>query len=169
MNLFCAVFQKYSGSETVWIRGGGGVKVFRRNFFVHSAENFRSGILYCCSNFVSGTGYFLIRRGEYQDFPSKFFCLTVPNISVVESFFVAFFSGSEKVRIRGGGGVSRFSVEKFLSHTAENIRRDCFIVALVSSTEKKSEKRGGSIKIFRLKIFVSQCRKFPYGNPLLLY
>ena len=28
---------------------------------------------------------------------------------------------------------------------------------------------GGSIKIFRRKFYVSQCRKFPYGNPLPLH
>ena len=41
--------------------------------------------------------------GEYQDFPSKFFCLTVPKISVGESFTVALISGSEKVYGQEGG------------------------------------------------------------------
>ena len=57
--------------------------------------------------------------GEYQHFPSKIFCLTVPKFSVAKPFRVSFsvslFSGIEKVWIRGGGGwvvVSRFSVEK---------------------------------------------------------
>ena len=104
------------------------------------------------------------KRGvEYQDFLSKVFCVTVPEISVGETFFVALISGIEKVWIRGGGvirifrrklivsqcrklwqgnpfvfhkiclpekvyelegvGVSRFSVENFLSHSAENFRR----------------------------------------------
>ena len=61
-------------------------------------------------------------RGEYQDFPPKNFCLTVPKLSVGESFDVAFISGIEKVWIRGEGGVSRFSVETFLSHSAEKVR-----------------------------------------------
>ena len=39
----------------------------------------------------------------YQDFPSKFFCLTVPKISVGESFTVETISGMEKVWIRKGG------------------------------------------------------------------
>ena len=60
--------------------------------------------------------------GEYQDFPSKIFCLTVPKISVGESFTVALNSGIEKVWIRRGG-VSGFSVENFLSHSAEKFRR----------------------------------------------
>ena len=51
--------------------------------------------------------------GEFQDFPSKIFCLTVPKISVEESFTVAIISGIEKILIKGG--VSRFSVEVFVS------------------------------------------------------
>ena len=45
------------------------------------------------------------KRGvEYQDFLSKVFCVTVPETSVGETFFVALISGVEKVWIRGGGG-----------------------------------------------------------------
>ena len=45
---FCAVFQKISGSEKVYGKEGrGSIKIFRRNFLSHSAENFRRGILYC--------------------------------------------------------------------------------------------------------------------------
>ena len=58
--------------------------------------------------------------GEYQDFPSEIFCLTVPKNSVREST-VALNCGSEKVWI-GGGGVSKFSSEILLSHSAENFR-----------------------------------------------
>ena len=32
-------------------RGGGGIKILRRNFLSHSAESFRRGIFYCCINF----------------------------------------------------------------------------------------------------------------------
>ena len=42
--------------------------------------------------------------GEYQNFPSKVFCLTVPKSSLRESFTVAIISGIEKVWIRGAGG-----------------------------------------------------------------
>ena len=45
-------------------------------------------------------------RGEYQDFPSKIFCLTVPKLSVGEPVSVSLISGIEKVSIRGGGGRS---------------------------------------------------------------
>ena len=46
----------------------------------------------------------------YQDFPSKFFCLTVPKNFVGEPFSVALIAGTEKIWIRGAEGVSRFSV-----------------------------------------------------------
>ena len=60
--------------------------------------------------------------GEYQHFPSKNFCLTVPNFSFGKPFSVSLVSGIEKVWISGGeGGGSR------------------------------------SIKILRGKIFVSGC------------
>ena len=44
----------------------------------------------------SGIGKVWIMNGEFQDFLSKFFCLTVPKNSVGESFTVAVVSGSEK-------------------------------------------------------------------------
>ena len=47
--------------------------------------------------------------GEYQHFPSKFFCLTVPKFSVGKPFSVSLISGIEKVwkrRGEGGGGRS---------------------------------------------------------------
>ena len=43
-----------------------------------------------------------IRVGEYQEFLLKIFCLTVPKISVVESFTVAFFPDTDRVLIEGG-------------------------------------------------------------------
>ena len=95
-------------------RGGGSIKIFCRKFLSHSAENFRRGIFYCCINF--GYRKSLEKRGgEYQDFTSKIFCLTVPKISVGESFTVAIISGIEKVWIRGGGSIKIFRRKFFLS------------------------------------------------------
>ena len=69
---------------------------------------------------------FMDKRGEYQDFPSKIFCPTVPKISVGEPFCVSQNFWYRKILwIRGGGreGVSRFSVKNFMSHIAEKYRR----------------------------------------------
>ncbi len=119
-------------------------------------------MIYCCINF--GNRKCLEKGGEYQKFPSKTFCLTVPTkISVGESFIVALFSGIEKVW-RRGGEVSRFSVSNFLSHSAENFRRRFLYCCISFGYRRSLGKRGGgrgSIKIFCRKFFVSQCRKFP--------
>ena len=79
---------------------------------------------------ISGSEKLWIGGWEYQDFPSKIFCLTVPKISVGESFTVALISGAEKVWI-GGRGVSRFSVENFLSHSAENFCRGILYCCII--------------------------------------
>ena len=50
----------------------------------------------------------------------------------------------------GRGGVSRFSVEKFLSYSAENLPRESFSVALISRTEKVWI-RGGGVSRFSSK------------------
>ena len=94
--------------------------------------------------------------GKYEDFQSKFFCLTVPKIFVGEPFSVSLISGIEKVWIRGGGGVvvSRFSVEKFLSHSAEKLRTrtlQCF----TNFEYRKIFRFGGLCHVF-CRIFSSQ-------------
>ena len=76
----------------------------------------------------------------------------MPKISVGASFTVALISGSEKVWI-GRGGVSRFFVENFLSHSTENLRREFFIVALISGTEKVW-RRGVGVSRFSVENFL---------------
>ena len=78
--------------------------------------------LLCFRNFPVAKILWIRGGGEYQVFPSKIFCLTVPIIFVGEFLNVALITGTEKVWIRGGG-VSRYSVEKFLFHTGEKFRR----------------------------------------------
>ena len=56
------------------------------------------------------------REGEYQDFPSKIFCLTVPKISVGETFRASLFSGTKKVyELEGGEGIKIFRPNIFVS------------------------------------------------------
>ena len=58
-------------------------------------------------------------------FSVELFCLTVPKNAVGELVSLSLVSGIENIRMRGwgGGGVSRFSVENFVSHSAEKFRR----------------------------------------------
>ena len=53
------------------------------------------------------------RAGEYQDFPSKTFCLTVPRNFVGKPFSVSLLSGAEVVWIREGGGSIKIFRRKF--------------------------------------------------------
>ena len=142
----------------------GGVSRFSVKIFLsHSAEKFRRGILYCCINF----GYRKSsekRRGEYQDIPSKIFCLTVPKISTGESFTVALISGVQKVWIRGGGGVSRFSVKIFLSHSAEKFRWGILYCCINFGYRKSSEKRRGEYQDIPSKIFCLTVPKISTGE-----
>ena len=65
--------------------------------------------------------------------------------------------------IREGGGVSRFSVENFLSHSAEKFRGHPFNVSENLGYRKILCIIGG-ITIFRRKFFVSQCRKISLAS-----
>ena len=65
-----------------------------------------------------------IREGEYQGLPSKSFCLTVRKSFAGETFCAVFQKNSGSENFKGKrGGISRFSNEKFLSHSAKNFRR----------------------------------------------
>ena len=70
----------------------------------------------------------------------------MPKSFVGESFTVALISGTEKNWRRGG--VSRFSVELFLSHSAENLRREYFTVALFRVAKKYGEEVGRGVSRF---------------------
>ena len=86
--IFCLTLPKISVAESftvalilrtekVWI--GGGVSRFSVEKILSQCRKVRRGILYCCISF--GYRKNLDKRGEYQDFPSKFFCLTVRKFS----------------------------------------------------------------------------------------
>ena len=93
--------------------------------------------------------------GEYQYFPSKTFCPTVPKNFIREPFCAAFqkFSGSEKVYgSEGRRRVSSFSVENFLSHSAGRFHR-----------------RGGRCNKFSVESFLYHCRKSPKGSRLVFH
>ena len=117
------MFFLVSGTKNVWIREGRVSKISVENFLSHSADIFRSGDPFSVS-LISGTEKFYASEGFVMifDFPSIFFCLTVSNKFVGEPCSVFLISGTEKVWIREGG-VSRISVENFLSQSAELFRR----------------------------------------------
>ena len=63
------------------------------------------------------------KKGGVSRLPVEVFCLTVPKVSVGESLYCFTIVGYRKSLDKRGRGVSRLSVEKFFSHSAENFRR----------------------------------------------
>ena len=61
------------------------------------------------------------KGGEYLNFPSKTFCLTVAKNSVGEPFSVSLISGIEK--FHASEGYVTIYCRNFLSHSAEKFRR----------------------------------------------
>ena len=57
-------------------------------FSSQSAENFRRGTFLCFENFLASKNVGA-NRGVYEDFPSRTFCLTVPNSFVGKPFSVS--------------------------------------------------------------------------------
>ena len=85
-------------------------KVRRRSFIL--------SIFSCIEKFYASEGFVTIIR--------RIFCLTVPKLFVEEAFCAVLqkYSGGEKVYGKeGGGGISKLSVEIFLSQSAETFRR----------------------------------------------
>ena len=153
-NLYCCISFGYWKSLD---KKGAIIKIFRRDFLSHSAKNFCRGIIYCCTDFRYRKS--LERRGEYQDAPSKIFCLTMPKISVGESSIVSLISGTEKVW-KGGGVVEYQDVpSKFFCLTLPKISvGEISIVALISGTGKVWIRRG-RLSSFSVEIFLSQSAK----------
>ena len=61
-------------------------------FSSQSAENFRRGTFLCFEKFLASK-IVGANRGGYEDFPSRTYCLTVPNIFVGEPFSVSLIAG----------------------------------------------------------------------------
>ena len=144
-------------------RGKGVSRLSIENFLSHSVENFRRGILYCCINF--GYRKSLDRRGG--------------NIKIIRPIFLSHsvekfrrgilyccinFRWRKNLWTRGGKRVSRFSIKDFLSHSAENLRREFFTVALLSGTEKVWIEGGGEYQDNPSNFFCLTVSKISVGE-----
>ena len=116
-------FRKLPRAKKFGQECGGVSRLCVENFLSHSAERFR-------------------RRGVYQGFPSKNFCLTVPKNFVQEPFSVSLFSAIEKFYALEGY-VTIFC-RILLSDSAEIFRRVPFSVFLISGIEKVWMRAGSS-------------------------
>ena len=105
-------------------RGEGVSRFYVKKFLSHSAEKFRRRTLLCCvsENFRYRKRLWIRGGGEYQDFPSKIFCLTGP-----KNFEGGHFAVSEKFEYQKHlcirMGYHYFLLKNFLSHSTEKIRR----------------------------------------------
>ena len=101
---------------------------------------------------ISGIEKFYALEGYVTIF-YRIFLSDSAEISVGKPFIVSLISGIEKVWIRGGGGVvvSRFSVENFLSQSAENFCGGNIVCCVSQSFQERQSLwiRGGeeSIKV----------------------
>ena len=150
-------FRKYWVSKNFRHKRGEGVLRFSvEKILFHRTEtkNFVGEPFGVSENF--GYRKFLCIRRRYHYFPLKIFCLTAPKNIVGEYFNVLRKFGLSKnfMDKRGGReGVSRFSIENFLSHGAEKYRGGTLqYFRKIGISKNFMDKRGpgGSITIFRL-------------------
>ena len=99
-----------------------------------------------CFRKISVVKRFLDKRGvevEYQDFPSKTFCLTVPKNFEGKPFSVSLLSGADKVWIREGVGSNKIFFRNFSSHSAEDFCRETLYCFTTFGCRKSFDQRGG--------------------------
>ena len=96
-------------------------------------------------------------------FSIESFCLTVPKVSVGESFTVALISGSENFYGQQGGGEYQDFLSKIFCLTVPKVFvEEFFTVAVISGTGNVGI-RGGSIKIFRRNLLSHSAEKYRRG------
>ncbi len=84
------------------------------------------------------------KSGEYQDFPSEIFWLTVPTKFRRVIIYCCSFSGYRK-SLDKKGGVPRFSVKNFLSQSTENFCRGILHSCINFGYRKGLDKRGAGV------------------------
>ena len=106
------------------------------------------------------------RRGGGITVLSKFFSHRAELKSFCKEtllFFIKFLISKKNMdKIRGG--ISRFSVEIFMSHSAENFRKGILLFLRKFLVPKSFMNEKGGITFFRPKFLVSQCRKVSWAS-----
>ena len=126
-SLLRCVSEKFRQLKSVWIRGGGSIKIFSRKFFSYSAEKISRVNLLCCvsENFRQPKSLWIRGGGSIMFFSRQFFFAQCrksqqgnPSVLCFRKLLVA------KSFMDKKGGISRVSVENFLSDSAEKFRRE---------------------------------------------
>ena len=102
------------------MRGGGISRFSVKNILSHSAEDFCTETFYCFTTFGCRESLDKGGVGEYQDFLSEYFFLTVPRNFVGRPYNVSLLSGAEKVWIRGRGSIKVFCRKFSVSQCRKN-------------------------------------------------
>ena len=104
----------------------------------------------------SGIEKVWIRKGEYQDFPSKFFCFTVPKTFVSELFCAVFrkVSGIEKYRTTEVEHQD-YPSKSFWPLIAENFRRGILYCCINLGCRKSLDKKRGVVSRFSVEDYLS--------------
>ena len=111
------------------------------------------------TNINSTTDFYIL----CTTFRSKFFVSQYRKISLGNTSVYQKISGSEKFYAsERGEGVSRFSVENFLSHSAENFRRGILYCCNNFGYRKSLDK--GGVSRFSVEVFVSLYRNISLEN-----
>ena len=158
-----SVSENFWSGKILWIRGG--VSRFPvEKFFSHCTEIFHLRTIWCFKKILLSKIFMHRRGGGASRFCRNFFSHRTETKSFVkEPFcFPEIFWYRKNLWIRGG--ISRFSVKIFMSHSAKNFRKGIllflrkFLVSISFFDEK------GGITFFRRKILLSQCRKISWAS-----
>ena len=139
------------------------MKIFRRSFRLTEPK-------YIIGEHFGVSEKFFYRKfscigGGHHGFVGTF-CLTGPKRKALYRNPSVFrkFSGIEK-NLWKRGGISQFSVEIFMSHSAASFRKEILLFLRKFLVSKSFMDEKGGITFFRRKFLVSQCRKLSWGNP----
>ena len=141
----------------------------RRFFFSQCRKHQQRNISVLCFRKFLVAKLFMDKKGEYQEFPSKIFCLTVPKNFVAESFSVSLTSGIQKIYATEGY-LTIFCRKCFVSQCRKISRGSLLCCVSENFRQQKSFQIGkrGKYQVFPSKFFfVSQFRKMPQGFPLV--
>ena len=147
---------KFFGSN-FFMDENGGITFFRLKFLVSQCRKFSWASLQCFRKFgVSKNS--LLEKG-YHNFPSKFFCLTVPkffigeHFGVSEKFFFEIFHANEV------WGITILSIFFVPQYQNENFCKGTLLFSRKFWYRKKFMAKRGHITIFSRNLYVSQCLK----------
>ena len=122
-------------------------RFYVENFLSHNTEKLRRGTLWCFRNFPVVKNFMLQRvMSRFSIFCRNFFVSQCRKYSQVNPSVLCFrkFPVAKTFMDKRGGGVSRFSVENFLSHSAEKFRRGILYCCINFGCRKILEERGVS-------------------------